>query len=283
MLKIGIIQEGKVPPDSRVPLTPTQCQKVQEQFPVQMRVAPSPSRCYSDEEYRQAGVELQSDLSDCDVLMGVKEVPIKSLIDHKTYFFFSHTIKKQSYNRSLLQAILHQQIRLIDYEVLTNEKGQRLIAFGRFAGMVGAHNTMMTYGKRTGLYQVKRMHLCRDYAEAKVIYQNLQLPAAKIVLTGTGRVASGAAEVLKDMGIRQVSPQEYLQGSLDEMVFTQLDCEDYAERKDGQAFDLATFFEHPQQFQSTFRAYALQSDIMINGIYWDNRAPAFFSLEDTGA
>ena len=183
-MKIGVIREEKVPPDSRVPLTPEQCSFINEPGKIQVVVQPSTNRCFDDESYHDAGISLQEDLSDCDVLMGVKEVPIGKLISNKTYFFFSHTIKKQSNNRDLLLAILKKNIRLLDYEVLTNERGQRLIAFGKFAGMVGAHNGVMTYGNRTGEFNLKRMKDCHDYSEAKTIYKGLDLPPMKIVVTG---------------------------------------------------------------------------------------------------
>jgi alanine dehydrogenase len=157
MLKIGIIREGKVPPDARVPLNPSHCALAQKEFPVSILVQPSVGRCFADDEYQQADIELAEDLRSCDVLMGVKEVPVDLLIPEKTYFFFSHTIKEQSYNRKLLQAVLAKNIRLIDYEVLTDEHGQRLIAFGKFAGMVGAHNALWTYAQRTGKFSLKRM------------------------------------------------------------------------------------------------------------------------------
>lgn len=279
-MKIGVIREGKVPPDSRVPLTPEQCVHLNKSGKVEIVVQPSPNRCFKDDDYQKAGITLQEDLQDCDVLMGVKEVPIHQLIPNKTYFFFSHTIKKQSYNRNLLLAILEKNIRLIDYEVLTNEKGQRLIAFGKFAGMVGAHNGIMTYGKRTGLYDLRRMKDCHDYAEAKTIYQELDLPPMKIVLTGMGRVANGAAQVLKDMGIEQVTPENFLENEFQHAVFTQLDCKDYAAHREGNLFDLQDFFQNPQNYESIFQPFSQASDLMINGIYWDNQAPAFFTKEE---
>jgi len=282
-MKFGIIQERKSPPDSRVPLTPAQCAKLSREEDIEIVVESSPIRCYTDQEYRDAGVSIVDDISDCDVLLGVKEVPVEFLIQDKTYFFFSHTIKKQVYNRPLLQAILQKNIHLIDYEVLTNDLGQRLIAFGKFAGMVGAHNGILTYGLRTGLYDLKRMKDCHDYAEAKRIYSEMKWPAMKIVLTGGGRVASGAADVLNDMGIRQVSPQAFLSTEAEGPVYTQLDCEDYASRKDGQHFDLSHFYKEPQLYKSTFAPYTRQSDIMINGIFWDNQAPAFFTAADMAA
>jgi saccharopine dehydrogenase (NAD+, L-lysine-forming) len=279
-MKIALIREGKTPPDSRVPMIPAQCAQIQQEFPLEVVVQPSPNRCFSDQEYLAEGVQLQENLDDCDILMGVKEVPIDQLIPNKTYFFFSHTIKKQSYNRKLLQSILEKNIRLIDYEVLTDELGRRLIAFGRFAGMVGAHNALYTYGERTGLFSLKRMKDCHDYAEAKTIYKKLKFPPVKIVLTGTGRVGSGAAEVLLDMGITQVSPQEFLSEDYNEPVFTQLRCSDYLTTKDGTAFKTKEFYSQPENFESIFTPYYEVADIMINGIYWDNKAPAFFSRED---
>lgn len=278
--KFGIIREGKIPPDSRVPLIPVQCARVIQNYPCQLVVQPAPGRCYTDEEYRAQNVPLQEDISDCDVLMGVKEVPIHQLIPNKTYCFFSHTIKEQAYNRKLLQAILEKNIRLIDYEVLTDEKGHRLIAFGRFAGMVGAHNALYTYAQRTGAFELKRMKDCHDYAEAVTLYKKLKLPPVKIILTGTGRVGVGAQTVLKDMGIHQVSPEDFLNLSYDEAVFTQLHAVDYAVHKDNEPFDKLDFYFHPEQFKSNFARYYEVADIMINGIYWDNKAPAFFTREE---
>ncbi len=279
-MRIGIIREGKTPPDSRVPLTPEQCAYLANHFPLNLLIQPSPIRSFSDEEYREHGIQLSENLFQCDILMGVKEVQIDDLLPAKTYFFFSHTIKKQDYNRKLLQAVLAKKIRLIDYEVLTDGRGRRLIAFGKFAGMVGAHNALWTYGRRSGKFDLRRMKDCRDYAEARGIYKTLALPPVKIVLTGTGRVGGGAAAVLKDMGIQQVSPDAFLKGTFEKAVFTQLDCDDYAARKDGQAFEMADFFENPSLYKSIFRPFYQQGDILINGIFWDNQAPAFFTKED---
>ncbi len=283
-MKIGIIREGKTPPDSRVPLIPEQCAYVLANFKgIDLCVQPSPIRCYSDDAYRHQNIALRADLRDRDVLLGVKEVPIGELIPGKTYFFFSHTIKEQSYNRELLRAVLDKNIRLIDYEVLTDDKGRRLIAFGKFAGMVGAHNGIMAYGARTGAFELPRMKDFLDYAEARGTYRQLQLPPMKIVLTGTGRVGNGAALVLRDMGIREASPKEFLQQEYDEAVFTQLRCEDYARRRSDGGFDKNEFYTYPERYESAFEPFAASSDLMINGIYWDNKAPAFFTREEMKA
>jgi saccharopine dehydrogenase (NAD+, L-lysine-forming) len=279
-LTIGIIREGKTPPDSRVPLTPKQCRHIIDNYPVDIKVAPSEGRCYSNEEYRAEGIEMVDDLRTCDVLMGVKEVPEDLLIPNKLYHFFSHTIKKQTYNRKLLKACIDKNIRLIDYEVLTNEKGQRLIAFGVFAGMVGAHNALMTYGRRTQAFSLPRMKDYFDYAAAVADYKTMDWAPCKIVLTGGGRVGSGAKNVLDDMGIREVNPSNFLNTDFNEAVYTQLDCPNYVERKDGTAFNRQDFYTNATAYQSSFQSYAQVADIMINGIYWDNAAPQFFTKED---
>ena len=279
-MKIGIIKEGKIPPDSRVPLVPDQCASILQQYPLQLAVQSSSVRSFKDEEFEREGLPMAEDMHDCDVLLGVKEVPVNLLIPNKTYFFFSHTIKKQPHNRRLLQAVLEKQVRLIDYELLTDERGGRLIAFGRFAGMVGAHNALYTYGERTGYFSLKRMHDCHDYEEAKSIYQTLKFPPIRIVVTGGGRVGTGVCQVLLDMGIRRVSPADFLFGKFDFPVFTQLNPEQYAARKDGHLFVPQNFYDHPDEFNSAFSPYAQVADIFINGIFFDRRAPGFFTVEE---
>jgi len=279
-MKIGIIREGKVPPDTRVPLDPQQCAYLRSEYGLDVVVQPSPIRIFKDEEYVAAGVPLEEYLGDCDLLLGVKEVPKDQLIPGKTYSFFSHTHKQQVYNRPLLKAILDKHIHLIDYEVMTDNMGRRIIAFGYFAGVVGAHNGFWTYAQRTGSFELPRMKDLYDYAAAKKIYADLQLPPMKVVLTGTGRVSTGAAQVLEDMGIHQVSPRDFLQETYDEPIYTQLVGRDYLKHKDGNPFDKLHFYQHPEQYLSAFEPYAQHADMMINGIYWDSRAPAFFTKED---
>jgi len=279
-MKFGIIREGKAPPDSRAPLTPEQCARIRSQYDIDLVVQPAPGRCYSDSEYAAAGIPLREDLSDRQVLLGVKEVPISNLIPEKIYCFFSHTIKKQPYNRELLRTVLERRIRLIDYEVLTGAGGRRLIAFGRFAGMVGAHNAIWTYGRRTNAYELPRMKDFHDYEAAKRAYQDLRLPPVKIIVTGTGRVGSGAAEVLRDMDIQQVPPQHLLEREYDEPVFAVLRVAHYVARNDGEEFQIRDYYRDPHGYHSVFAPFYRTADIMINGIYWDNRAPAFFTTDE---
>ncbi len=279
MLKIGIIREDKNPPDSRVPLNPTQCKSLIEEG-VDLVVQSSSVRCFTDDDYAAVGVPVVDDVSDRDILLGVKEVPIEKLIADKTYFFFSHTIKEQVYNRKLLQAIVERNIRLLDYEVLTNDAGARVIAFGKFAGMVGAHNALWTYAKRTGSFELPRMKDLYDYAAAKDVYGKTTFPNVKLVLTGTGRVSNGAAMVLDDMGFHKVRPIDYVTKKFDQPVYTQLSSFYYAKRKDGREFDdVRDFYNNPSLYESDFDHFLPMSDIMVNGIYWDNDAPAFFTLD----
>ncbi len=279
-MKIGIIREGKVPPDSRAPLNPQQCDYLRSEFGIDLVVQPSPIRIFKDEEYVAAGVPLQENLEDRDILLGVKEVPVEQLMEGKSYAFFSHTHKKQPYNRPLLQAILKKKVQLIDYEVLTDRKGRRVIAFGYFAGVVGAHNGFWTYAQRTNTFELPRMCSLFDYKSAKEVYALLDLPPIKVVLTGSGRVASGAVRVLEDMGLQRVAPKDYLEKTFSKAVYTQLHSKDYIRHKEGKAFVKAHFYKKPDDYIADFKAYSDVSDMMINGIFWNNKAPAFFTRED---
>ena len=278
-MKIGILKERKKVPESRVPLTPKQVAFLRSELDLDIYVEASPTRCYSDAEYADLRIPVVDDVSSSDILLGVKEVPVEALVPNKTYMFFSHTIKRQAVNREMMAAIVRKGIKLVDYELLTNTHGQRLIAFGHFAGIVGAHNALWTWGKRTAHFQLPRMKDCRNYAQAKEIYQKIDFPPLRIVLTGTGRVGTGALLTLKDMGVRQVDPDDYLHEQYDHPIFTQLLPHHYNVNKDGDPFDKSVFYNDPGSFRSTFWPFATHSDIMINGIYWVPEGPAFFTID----
>ncbi len=280
-MKIGIIKEGKVPVDHRAPLTPLQAKEVMDKFPgVIVVVQSSDVRVFEDHEYAAAGVRVVDSLKDCEVILGVKEVPIDMLIEEKTYFFFSHTIKEQEYNRGLLRAILEKKIQLVDYEPLTNENGKRVIAFGRWAGIVGAYNSLWTYGKRFNLFDIRRANECYDLEDLKKEYAKIRLPQVKIAVTGGGRVAKGAMEVLHGVGIRKVTPAAYLEERFDEPVFTQLNTRDYNKPKDGGDFNRAEFYANPENYEGDFLKYAHMTDILIASAYWDPAAPVLFHTKD---
>jgi len=281
MTRIGLIKEGKNPADNRVALTPAQCKWIHKNAShVKIVAQSSPVRCFSDKEYLSAGVEIKDELRDCDILLGIKEVAIDQLIPGKTYMFFSHTKKKQLYNQKLLRAILDKNIRLIDYECLEHDDGQRIIGFGFFAGVVGAHNGIMAYGKRTGLYQLERVYKQRSFRELIHNYFGLRLPNVKIVVAGSGRVAHGLLEIMNLMGIHEVEPEDYLIRRFSYPVYTQLKGADlYANKKTGK-YSRIEFHEHPEEYACKFLPHAAQTDILLNGIYWDKTVPRLFEKED---
>ncbi len=284
-INIGVVREGKVPPDKRVPLTPEQCIKLQTIYPnVKVVVQPSPIRAFKDHEYSDLGIELNEDLTGCDILIGVKEVNIEDLIPNKKYLFFSHTFKKQPYNRELLRAILDKQIQLIDYEVLKNKSNRRIIGFGRYAGIVGCYNGFLTYGLKHNLYTLKPANECVNRKEVEEELKKVVLPKnTKIVLTGFGRVGHGAREIMALLPIKEVSPEEFLSGDFDEPVFAHLEVEDYYAAKDGSPFNKSVFYKEPELFNATFNRYLSKSDMYIPCHYWSAKADFIFTREDLKA
>jgi alanine dehydrogenase len=282
-MKFGIIREGKNPPDKRVPLSPNQCKQLLSQYPgLEIAVQPSPIRCFKDEEYSNLGISLQEDLSDCEILLGVKEVPTEMLIPAKTYLFFSHTYKKQEYNRELLQTILAKKIRLIDYEMLKDVGGKRLLGFGRYAGIVGAYNGFRAYGQLKGAYDLKPAHQCADRRELEQELAKVVLPKNfRIALTGAGKVAGGAMEILSALKVTQVYPDEFIREDFNqEAVFTQLNVQDYFEREDGEAFKRLDFYKDNSGYRSCFLNFAEHADMYIACHYWAEGSPLIFSRED---
>ena len=280
MLVIGLIREGKIPADNRVALTPPQCKWLMQHVNgIRIIVQPSDSRCFSDREYELSGVELKEDLSECNLLLGIKEVPIHILIDGKRYMFFSHTRKKQPYNQKLMHAMVEKKITLIDYESLVHEDGQRIIGFGFFAGIVGAHNGVMAYGKRTGSFHLGRVGDSKDYRELIHTYFGLKLPKVKIAVTGNGRVAHGILEIMNLMDVREVEPKEYLEREYDYPVYVHLKGSDLYMHKITGNYSREDFRENPQDYVCIFEPYCYQSDILMNGIFWDVNMPRLFSMD----
>jgi saccharopine dehydrogenase (NAD+, L-lysine forming) len=282
MVKIGLIREGKTPPDKRVPLSPEQCEHILNNYPnVEIYVQKSEVRKFKDSEYERLGIAVAEDLSHCDILMGVKEVPIAQLIPNKKYLFFSHTIKKQPYNRNLLRAILEKNIQLIDWETITNTKGERLIAFGRYAGIVGCYNGFLAYGRKSGAYDLKRADDCEDRAEMEAQLVNVKLPNNfKVVISGSGRVGGGALEIIDLLPIKKVSPEAFLTETFNEPVYTHIGVQDYHITADGAPFNKAEFYKDPSQFKSSFLKYAKEADMYIPCHYWDSKAPFIYTRED---
>jgi saccharopine dehydrogenase (NAD+, L-lysine forming) len=280
MVKIGILKEGKIPPDNRVALTPAQCKWLQKTFPeIRILVQSSANRCFLDKEYQRAGMEVTEDLKDCDILFGIKEVPVIDLLANKTYLFFSHTRKKQVHNQKLLQTILQKKITLIDYECMEHEDGQRIIGFGFFAGVVGAHNGMMAYGERTGSFHLDRVYKQKDFKELIHSYFGVKLPNIKIAVTGSGRVAHGILEIMNLMEVVELEKEEFISREFSYPVYVQLKGGDlYRHIKSG-SYNREHFHNHPKEYECLFDQYIPHTDVLMNGIYWDVNVPRLFKIQ----
>lgn len=281
MFKIGLIREGKIPSDNRVALTPLQCKWIQENKGISIKVQSSQTRCYSDAEYIAAGIQVVEEVSDCDILFGIKEVPVEMLIKGKTYFIFSHTRKLQSYNQKLLLTILEKKITLIDYECLEHEDGTRLIGFGFFAGVVGAHNGMMAYGNRTGKISLERVYKKKNFQQLIHTYFGLKTPPVKIAVTGSGRVAHGIIEIMNLMEIHEAEPEEYKEiPQFPYPVYVHLKGENLYKNKITGIYTRNEFHKNPERYKCLFTNYISNTDILLNGVYWDINTPRLFEMED---
>lgn len=279
-MKFGIIRERKNPPDRRVVFSPEALQSFKKRFPqADILVESSPIRVFSDEAYRLAGFTVTEDLSDCDVLIGVKEVPVEALIANKTYFFFSHTIKKQPYNRKLLQTILKKNITLIDHETIVDTHKRRLIGFGRYAGIVGAYNGFRAFGVKFDLFNLPKAETLADQPALINHLRKVVLPPIKIVLTGKGKVGMGAREMLTGMKMKEVGVTDFLNKKFSEPVFVQIDVLEYNQRKDGQELDNSDFYQHPDEYVSNFERFSQVADIFITGHFYSNGAPYILTRE----
>ena len=280
MTTIALITEGKIPVDNRVALTPAQCKWVQKQYSnVRIIVQQSAHRCFDDKEYSRVGVEVKKEVEEADIFFGIKEVPVKDIIEGKTYLFFSHTKKKQANNQKLFQTIIEKKITLIDFEGFEHEDGQRIIGFGFFAGIVGAHNGMMAYGNRTKTFKLERVYQQKDFRSLIHTYFGLKLPNIKIAVTGSGRVTHGITEIMNLMGVIEVEKEEYLAREFSYPVYVQLKGADlYKHEREG-SYSRVHFHTYPGEYKSCFSSYTNKTDILMNGIYWDKDAPRLFEKE----
>ena len=278
---LGLIKEGKVPSDNRVALTPKQCSYLLKIYPDwDILVESSATRCYKDFEYIKEGIKVVEDISQATILLGIKEVPKEQLIPNKTYLFFSHTKKAQPYNQAMFKDMMDKKITLIDYECLEHDDGQRLIGFGFFAGVVGAHNGIMAYGNRTKEYHLGRVKDVKDYLELIHTYFGLKLPPIKIVVTGSGRVAHGILEIMNLMDVQQVEPDEFKHRKYAYPVYVHLKGRDLYERIDNGTYERNDFHAHPSAYKCLFKNYLPYAQILMNGVYWEAGIPPLFTMKD---
>lgn len=281
MIKIGLIREGKIPSDNRVAFAPEQCVQVQKKYPeVKIIVQSSPNRCFSDQEYIDKGIEVKDSVDECDILMGIKEVPVEMLIPGKTYYFFSHTKKLQEHNQKLIKAVIKKNITLVDYECLEHEDGTRILGFGFFAGIVGAHNGMMAYGNRTKTFDLKPINAKKTLRQLIHTYFGLKLPEMKIAITGSGRVAHGVLEVMNLLDIHEVEPDDYKAKHFSYPVYVHLKGADLYSHKTKGTYNREEFHTKPEEYISTFSSYLPVTDLLVNGVYWEKDIPRLFEMDD---
>jgi alanine dehydrogenase len=279
-MKFGIIKERKSPPDRRVVFSPNELTRLKQLYQTAtVKVEHSDIRIFTDEQYKNIGIEVSNDMNDCDVLFGVKEVPAEDLIRNKAYFFFSHTIKKQPYNKKLLQAILEKNIDLYDHETIVDANNRRLIGFGRYAGIVGTYNSIRAFGIKFELFKLPKAETLSGKEALITHLKRLVLPPLKFVVTGTGKVGNGVKEVLDAIKVKEVSVENYLTKNYTQAVYTQIDVLDYNKRKDGEVLDFTDFYNNPKEYVSNFERFTKVSDIYISGHFYANEAPVILTRE----
>jgi alanine dehydrogenase len=279
-MRFGILKERKNPPDRRVIFSPDELARLKQLYQgASIKVESSDIRVFTDEQYKNLGIEVTNDISDCDVLFGVKEVPVENLIPNKAYFFFSHTIKKQPYNRKLLQAVLEKNIDLYDHETIVDSHNRRLIGFGRYAGIVGAYNSIRAFGIKFELFKLPKAETLSGKEALIAHLKRVVLPPLKFVITGTGKVGNGAKEILDAIKIKEVSVENYLTKNYTQPVYTQIDVLEYNKRKDGQVLDFTDFYDNPLEYVSDFERFTKVSDVYITGHFHANEAPVILTRE----
>ncbi|MGL4581741.1 MAG: NAD(P)-dependent oxidoreductase [Flavobacterium sp.] len=279
-MKLGIIKERKTPPDRRVVLCPKQVKNaLNNHKELVVNIEPSDIRVFPDSDYTSLGLELSSDLNDCDVLLGVKEIPVDNLIPNKTYVFFSHTIKKQEHNRKLLKACLDKNITLMDHETFVDGKNTRIIGFGRYAGIVGAYNTFRGFGLKYELFNLAKAETLLHKEDLIYRLKKQYFPPIKIVLTGHGKVANGAMEILDGMKVKKVSIEHFLTQKYDRPVYTQIGVEDYYKRIDGTTASKQDFYDNPDLYESNFERFSEVADILITGHFFKKGSPVIVTKE----
>jgi len=291
---LGILKETKNRFERRVPLIPEELKQLIAEG-IEVRVERSPNRAFEDHEFEAVGCVMVDDATDCRFIMGVKEVKTSQVKPGQTVMCFSHTIKGQSHNMPLLQHFLDVGASLVDYEVVVDDQGVRQVAFGRYAGLAGAHETLWTLGHRM-------RELGHDSALARlkhaVDYKDLRTMADEtweavealrregpeafsplvVAVSGEGRVSRGALEYLEMVGAIPCTIDEAVKlpsespGDRTLRALHLLDSEIY-ERANRKQFDFKDYVSNPGVYFSKLAMYLPYCVAYINGSYWDERFP----------
>ena len=281
-MKIALIKETKVPVDNRVALSPKQVAELNKRFPQhEIVVQASDIRAFSDDEYRAEGVRVVDNVKDCEVLFGIKEAKIESLIPNKHYFFFGHIAKMQEYNRPLLQAFMQKHITFCDYEYLVDDNNIRVCAFGWWAGVVGVYYTLRGYGLKYKLYELPKPDRRFTLEQLFDALKSIELPKVKLMVTGAGRVSQGAQHVLENIGAQRMTEETYLAtDKVDKLSYCVADVDRLVKRKDGGAFAWNDFTHNAMAYESDFMRFAKKTDVLICAHFWGPDAPVYLSEDD---
>ena len=296
MIRIGIRHEDKYAAERRAPLVPAHVARLVKELGVEVRVQESAKRIFSDEEYRAAGATIVPDMHDCDIVLGVKEIPEKWFLPGQTYVFFSHVIKGQPYNMPMLKKMMELGCNLIDYERVLDDFNRRMIFFGRYAGLAGAINTLWTLGLRlkyfgydTPFLHLRQAHHYSSLQEAReavskvgflIASQGLPNELAPFTLgvTGYGNVSNGVQEILSLLPVQEIHPADLPQLKNDcsnNLLYRVTFREEHisAPNSPFTLFDLDEYYAHPENFHGIFEQYLPHLSVLINGMYWDERYP----------
>jgi len=290
-ITLAVLREARID-ENRTPFSPTQISYLLNKFNnLKIIVQPSKRRCFKDKDYLKAGAQIIDNLSSADIIFGVKEVDISTLIKGKTYLFFSHTSKVRQhigqviknkaivYKKELLKEIIKKNITLIDYENVRDASGEgyRYLGFGRFAGIIGAYNTLNLYLKLNNKQLLPRAFEINNYKQVKKLINKQNFNKIKILLTGSGRASKGARELLKHANIKQVSINDYLKNKYDEAIFCNISAKKHVERKDGKVSSYKDYILNPHEYNSKVKNYLYNTDMLIACHYWDPKFPKLFS------
>ncbi|MGA1330673.1 MAG: NAD(P)-dependent oxidoreductase [Bacteroidia bacterium] len=287
-LQLGILRESKTPPDLRTPLVPEDCRILLNRFEgLRIVVQPSTLRCFTDEQYQEVGCQISENLEGSSLVLGVKEVSLSSLAPGMAYAFFSHTIKAQPYNRPMMQHMVRENITLFDYELMTDDNGRRTVAFGHWAGIVGAWHALRMRCLRNGDHHIPSAAQVGSYEGLQSWAKKLTLDPCLLVLCGSGRVGQGVLQMLHDAEIEAVEPSAILKlpeqpwSSLHHKpAYVLLESKHMVQSLDGSPFDEAAFYQNPGTYRSALAPFLSRGDVLINSIYWDPRGPRHFEVSD---
>ena len=295
IITLAVLKEARVD-ENRTPFSPAQISNLLNKLPnLKIIVQSSNRRCFNDDDYLKAGAQITNDLRSADIIFGVKEIDISTLIKDKTYLFFSHTSKVRQYigqvivdkaiiyKKELLKEVIKKNITLIDYENVRDVSGEgyRYLGFGRFAGIIGTYNTLNLYLKLYNKQPLPRAFEINNYEQIKKLINKQNFNKLKILLTGSGRASKGAMEMLKHANIRQVSANDYLNKKYDEAVFSNISPTKHVERKDGKVSSDQDYILNPHEYTSKVKNYLFDTDIFIACHYWDSKLPKLFSPKQT--